>query len=328
MKKIIKVTLFFIIVITSLILNCGKPNESIGKFKIVSTCANPGYTQSVWIGKINNKPYAFVASGQAGMVIYNIDNPESTYIVAQWFDTTYIAWGITTLSNYAYLVGGKNLTEKIDVSNLDSLRLVSYFPLQISGYAYDISMIDTNYSCVAANERCFLINLLTSDYGYITFPNSVRGVFFADSLAYLACEQLGLYIVKPKFSPYLSISILGSCDTPSNARSLFVSDNTCYIADGRNGIVLIDVTNPRDSKVISHLSLSGYACRIYVKDTLAYVACENAGVAIVNVKDKNNPTLVETVKTSYAKGIFAPEGSYIYVADRDDGLVVIKQEEQ
>ena len=321
----------FIIAFSYLILNCGKPIESESQFKIISKCPNPGYAQSVWISKINNKPYAFIASGQAGMVIYNIENPEQPQIVAQWFDTTYSSWAVTTLSNYAYITSGKKFFEKLDISNLDSLRLVSSFNfLGYSGYAYDISTIDTNYVCVAARERFYLFDLSDPSfpvYRDITFPNCARGVFTVDSLAYLACEQLGLYIVKVKTSPQLSISIMGSCDTPSNARGLFVLDNTCYIADGRNGIVIIDVTNPRVAKVISHLSLSGYACRIFVKDTLAYIACENAGVVIVNVKDKSKPVLIETVKTSYAKGVFVPNGPYIYVADRDEGLIVIKQEE-
>ncbi len=327
MKKII---LFLIITSVVLIISCGKPNEITQKFKIIVTSANPGYAQSVWIGNINNKPYAFMASGQAGMVIYNIDNPEQPQIVAQWCDTTYSSWAITSLSNYTYTASGKRFFEKLDVSNLDSLRFISAFTFQgYTGYAYDISSIDTNFVCVAARERFYLCNTDPNfpDYIDITFPNCARGVFVVDSFAYIACEQLGLYIVKVKTSPQLSISILGSCNTPSNARNLFVKNNLCYIADGRNGMVIIDVTNPRAAEVVSHLPLSGYACRIFIKDTLAYVACENAGLAIINVKDKNNPILLETVNTSYAKGVYVPNGPYIYVADRDQGLVVIKQEE-
>jgi len=328
MKKII---LFLIIASVILIIACGKPNEVIEKFKVVGSCANPGYPQSVWISNINNQPYAFMASGQAGLVIYNVSNPEQPYIAAQWFDTTYLAWSASTLSNYAYIARGKRFFEKLDVSNLDSLRLISAFTFQgYTGYAYDIYAIDTNHVCVAARERFYLFDLTDPNfpvYNDISFPNSARGVFVKDSFAYIACEQLGLYIAKVKTSPQLSISILGSCNTPSNARNLFVKDNICYIADGRYGIVLIDVTDPRNPEVVSELSLSGYACRIFVKDTLAYIACEDAGLAIVNVKDINNPTLLENVNTSYAKGVYVPVGPYIFVADRDQGLVVIKQEE-
>lgn len=331
MKKITIFALIFLVAFIYFVLSCGKPNEVIEKFKIVGSCANPGYAQSVWIGKINNKPYAFVASSQAGMVIYNIDNPESTFIVAQWFDTTYSSWAVTTLSNYAYITSGKKFFEKLDVSKIDSLRLISSFNFQgYTGYGYDISTIDTNYICVAARERFYLFDLTDPSfpvYSDLAFPNSARSVFTVDTLAYIACEQLGLYIVKVKTSPQLSISIIGSCDTPSNARNLFVQNNTCYVADGRNGIVLIDVTNPSEAQVISHLSLAGYACRIYVKDNFAYVACENAGISIIDIKYKNNPILVETVKTSYAKGVYVPEGPYVYVADRDQGLVIIKREE-
>lgn len=331
-SSVISLVLFSLVSLglISLNINCGKPKEFQSRFRIISKCANPGYAQSVWVDKINNKNYAFVASGQAGMVIYNVDNPESTYIKAQWFDTTYSSWSVKTLSKYAYITSGKKLVEKVDVGNIDSLRAVFTFDFSYYvGYGYDIATIDTNYVCVAARERFYLFDLSVPGWPYfvsISFPNCARGVFVVDSLAYIACEQLGLYITKVKTSP-LNISIITSCNTPSNARGLFVKDNICYIADGRNGLVIIDAMNPSHPTLIGQLNLDGYANRNYVKDTLAYVACGSAGLAIVNIKDKSNPILVETIKTSYAKDVFVTDDAYIYVADRDEGLIVIKQEE-
>jgi hypothetical protein len=330
--KIIKfLAIVFFISVLYLISGCGKPNEFTSHFKIISTSPNPGYAQSIWIGNVNNKPYAFVASGQAGMTIYNIDNPESTYIVAQWMDTMYTCWSTATLRNYVYLACSRMLLVKLDVRNLDSLRTIAEFGGTggITGYAYDIFATDTNHVTIAARERFVFIDVtdpLYPSYVAIWLPNCARGVFAVDSFAYVACEQLGVYIFNIKTAP-LSAAIVGSCNTPSNARGVFVRDNTCYVADGRNGLVLIDVTNPRQASIISELHLSGYANRVYVRDTLAYLACSDGGLSIVNVKDRTNPLLVDVIQTSYAKGVFVSDSQYIYVADRDQGLVVIKQEE-
>jgi hypothetical protein len=329
MKKII---LFLIIASVALIISCGKPNELTSKFKIISTCADPGYAEAVTIGKINNTNYAFVASGQAGMVIYNIDNPESTYIVTQWRDTLpshtvfSSCWSIAVLNNYAFLAYGSNELEILDASNLDSLIYVGDLTWP-AAYAYDISVPDTNFAYIAAKQQ-FIITDISNLTNPIPveqhhFPSDIRGVAVKDSFAYIACEQLGIYVINVKAAQY---PIVSNCNTPSNARGLFIKDNTCYVADGRYGIVAIDITNPRTPVIIGELPLSGYATHIYVKDTLAYVSGEDAGVSIINVKDNTKPILLETVKTSYARGVCA-DSQYIYVADRDQGLVVIKQEE-
>jgi hypothetical protein len=332
MKIIRFLTIVFFISVLYLISGCGKPNEFASRFSIVSTSPNPGYAQSIWIGNVSNKPYAFVASGQAGMIIYNIDNPESTYIVAQWMDTTYSCWSITTLRNYAYLACSRKLLVKLDVRNFDSLTTIAEFGGMggITGYAYDIFATDTNHVTVAARERFVFIDVTdpsSTSYAAVYLPNCARGVFVVDSFAYVACEQLGIYIFNIKTTPYLSVAAIGNCNTPSNARGVFVKDNICYVADGRNGLVLIDVTNPRQASIISELHLSGYANRVYIRDTLAYLACSDGGLSIVNIKDRTNPSLLAVVQTSYAKGVFVSDSQYIYVADRDQGLVVIKQEE-
>jgi hypothetical protein len=319
MKTLRTLITAFCFSIIYLISSCGKPTEFVSHYKIISETPCPGYAQSISIGNVNNKSYAFVAAGQAGMITYNIDNPESTFIIAQWMDTLNSCWAVATYGN-------KEL-EIINIADFDSMYFVGGFVWPVA-YAYDIFVPDTNFAYIAAKQQFIITDIQDPSFPSVLdqrhFPSDVRGVFIKDSLAYLACEQLGIYITNIKTAPY---NIVGNCDTPSNARGLFVADNTCYVADGRQGIVIIDITDPAASSIIGQLDLSGYANRVYVKDTLAYVACGDAGLKVVNVKDRSNPVLIETIQTSYAKGIYAPAGQYIYIADRDQGLIVIKQEE-
>jgi hypothetical protein len=321
MKKII-----FLLIITIIlsITNCGKPIETSNIFKIISTCQNPGYSQSIWLDSINDKLYAFIASGQAGLVIYNINNPESTYIQAQWLDTTNTCWDVTTLNNYAYLAYGKKELVILNCTNLDSIQYIDECSWPTPGYSNCIYIEDTSYIYVGLQDR-----LLVSEVSQAVFPQEyapplhIREIAISDSFAFFACEQQGVYIMNIKTTPRKIIKI---CDTPSNARGVFILDNTCYVADGRNGLILIDVSNPYQPSTVSTLNLSGYANRLYVKDSLAYIACQDAGLAIVNIKNQTQPVLVDMVKISYAKGVIVAN-PYIYVADRDLGLVIIKEEE-
>ncbi len=322
MKKILLLSIITVILTT---LNCGKPNEQMNTFKIISTLGNPGYSQSIWIDTINSKHYAFIASGQAGLVIYNIDNPESTYIVAQWKDSLNSCWDVMTLHGNAYLAYGKRELIVINSKNVDSLRYVDEYNWPSPGNSRSIFIQDTSNIFVGALDRLLVSSVAEPAFPTEYYPPSnVRGIFIVDSFAYIASEQLGIYVMNVLTTPRQIINI---CDTPSNARSVFVQDNYCYVADGRNGLLIFDVSNPRQIASIAELKLSGYANKVFVKDTLAYIACGEAGLMIVNIKDKTNPSLIEAVKTSYARSIYVSYGDYIYVADRDLGLVVIKQEE-
>ncbi|MDW7988304.1 MAG: hypothetical protein RMJ65_06355, partial [candidate division WOR-3 bacterium] len=156
------------------------------------------------------------------------------------------------------------------------------------------------------------------------FPSNVRSVVVKDSFAYLALEQLGVYVMNVKATPRV---VVGGCDTRSNARHLFVKDTLLYVADGRGGLAILNIKDPRNIVPVATLKLSGYAQKVFVKDTLAYLACGDAGIAIVNVKNPTTPQLVEYVSTSYAKGIWVDVHGNIYVADRDLGLLVIKPNE-
>lgn len=319
---------YWLLAIGSLLLaivGCGKPKELQAKFQIVSKCSNPGYAQSVWVDKINNRNYAFVASGQAGLVIYNVDNPELPYIVAQWMDSVNSCWDVAFLKGYAYLAYGKRELIVIDTRNLDSLRYVDEYNWPFPGNSRAIFIQDTSYIYVGALDRLLISRVSEPVYpSEYSPPSNVRGVFVNDSFAYIACEQLGIYFMSVMTTPRKIISI---CNTPSNARGLYVTNNTCYVADGRNGLVLIDVTDPRQPSIISQLSLSGYANRVVVKDTLTFVACGDEGLAVINTKNKGEPILIEKVKTSYATSVFV-DNDNIYVADRDQGLVIIRKEHE
>ncbi len=317
-----------LLIIFFVLANCKKVIEN-QNFYIVSKISNPGYAQSVYVTKLNNKPYAFVASGQAGLVIYDVDNIEQPQVKAQWMDSINTCWSVTTKNNYAYLAYGSKLYVKLNIANIDSIRVAACFTsLGFVAYAYDIFATDTNYISIAGRERFMIYDLtdpIFPDYRTLWFPRCVRGVFVVDSLAYLACEQLGLVIVNTKFAPQMSCNLVSSKDTPSNARGVFVKDNTAYVADGRFGLVIIDVSIPISTVICGKIDLPGYAHRVFVKDTLAYLACGDAGLCIVNIKQKDKPFLVETVNTSYAQGVFVNDQDIIFVADRDEGLIIIKQ---
>ncbi|MBS4015484.1 MAG: hypothetical protein KGZ86_03510 [Candidatus Latescibacteria bacterium] len=321
------ISICFVCFTALLTLNCGEPLEIVSKYKIISITANPGFCQKLTIRTVNNQDLAFVASGQAGLVIYDIADPSSPAIVAQYMDTLNSCFGVATQGDYAYLAYGKKELEIISIQNLDSIYSVGSFEWP-AAYAYDVFAADTNFAYVAAREQFIVAQVTEPAYpnvlGQYRFPSNIRSVVVKDSFAYLAAEQLGVYVMNIKSNPRI---VIDACDTPSNARHVFLADSVCFVADGRGGLVIINAADPYANYIISNLHLSGYAQSVFVKDSIAYVACGDAGLAIVNVSDITQPSLIETVKSSYCRSVFVTDHDIIFVADRDQGLLVIKYEE-
>jgi hypothetical protein len=126
--------------------------------------------------------------------------------------------------------------------------------------------------------------------------------------------------------------VLDVTDQTAPARKLLVSGlgepiatqalgSRLVIAAGREGLVLVDVSNPLAPELDAQLDLPGFALDVALEGTTAYVALGSAGIAIVDLAT-STPSLVAIVATpGYATGVTA-RFPYAYVAACDTFAVV------
>jgi len=104
-----------------------------------------------------------------------------------------------------------------------------------------------------------------------------------------------------------------------------VSGNYAYVADGTNGLQVIDVRNPTNCVRAGGYDTSGYAEGVAVSGNYAYVADGDSGLQVIDVSNPANPVRVggcNNAPSGYACGV-AVVADRIYVADGAAGLVVI-----
>ena len=322
MKKITYLSLFL-----ALIISCGRPevpDEQTHTFEIVSVCNLPGYSRGIDI----SGDFAYIANDQGGLQIINISDPESTYIVGEYL-TSVSAQGVAVRENFAYVVlsSGQGLLV-LDISDPSA-------PVEIGsdGNYTEYNVVappDTFYIYIAAHDFFIIENCSIPALPYydqrIPTPGIARGIFVSDSLAYLTCEQMGLYIYYA-VRPDSEVPLLGSIDTPSNARDVYVDGDYAYVADGRAGLVIIDVSDPENPKISSVYDTPDYANDIFISDNCAYVADGKGGLQIVDVTNPEEPVYYGEVETSYAYAVYVKD-ELIYIADRDMGLLIITEEEE
>jgi len=322
MKKF--VCFIFLVV---LVIFCGRPSpdENDHAFRILSVCSLPGYAEDLDIVDV----LVYVADDQGGLQIIDISNPENPFVIGEYMSEKSIV-GVAVRDTFAYLAVDHNQggVRIINVAHPEEPIFVGednwYY-----GYGVMAPQNDTMFVYVAGGYWFVVENV--SDPQYPSFvrrwstPGNIRSVYVVDSIAYLACEQMGLHIfnlAKPD-----SEALVGWIDTPSHARDVFVQNNLAYIADGRAGLIIIDVSNPEYPGLKGTYNTPDYANDVFVYNNLAYIADGGGGLQVINVTDPENPVFYGEIEIPYANSVYV-KNDRIYVADRDIGLVIIIEEEE
>jgi len=124
-------------------------------------------------------------------------------------------------------------------------------------------------------------------------------------------------------------SLIGNYDTPGSALDVALSEdgNTAYIADGRYGLQIIDISNPVVPTRIGNYDTDGFCESVTVPagGVLAYIADGNKGFKIIDITDSRLPTLKgsrSTFEYTYHVAVSLDE-TIAYVTDTYSGLQII-----
>jgi hypothetical protein len=320
--------LFLFLVFLFLSIYCGRPELPEGvSFEILGVCPLPGYARDVDI----MDDYAYIANDQGGLQIIDISNPESTFIVGSYVTEKEIQ-GVAVRDTFAYLAvghsqGGINILNIRDPVNPTLVGKDETF----YGYELVAPADDSMYVYIAARYWCIVEDVKTypqwpSFVRRFSTSGDIRGIFFQDSLIYVACEQMGMHIFDLA-EPIDSLAMIGWIDTPSNAQNIFVAGNYAYIADGRAGLVIIDVSDPKNPALLSVHDTPEYANDVFINNNYAYIADGEGGLQVIDITNPEEPALHGSLETTYAYSVYVENG-LIYIADRDMGLIVAQEKEE
>jgi hypothetical protein len=297
---------------------------SVATYRIAGQIRTRGYPQALDI----RADYAYVADGQAGLSIYRIDDPMNLSLIGSIMDTTNSAYGVAAAERYAYLAYGRKQLQIVDIRNLDSLQMLGSIGYT-TGYAYDVELLDSAHVVVANSGKFSLFDVSDPNFPILLFePHApARAVALQDTVAFLACEQIGLMIMS--LSTRNEPATWSTLRTPGNARDVAVQGDYAYIADGREGLAIVDISDQAAPRLVGSLPMpgGGYANKVAVHDSIAYIADGVAGLAVADVSDPATPILRSMIKTPEAKAVFVTEDGRIFATDRDWGLLAVAKEQ-
>jgi hypothetical protein len=173
--------------------------------------------------------------------------------------------------------------------------------------------------------------------GCVIPGGQASGLQVIGKYAYVAAQGAGLQIidvsnfdVSDPPNPKIITKLVGSYSTASsNAYRVEVVGNLAYVADGTNGVQILDISNKTAPKLLGSYS-TGYgggvvAKSVQVVGNWAYVPSGTAGLLIFNVSNPSAPTLAGTAPTLAGGSANSVQviGNFAFVTNEGSGLQVI-----
>jgi hypothetical protein len=105
---------------------------------------------------------------------------------------------------------------------------------------------------------------------------------------------------------------------------LEVVGNYAFMAAGRAGLLVVDLTDPQAPRQIAQFDTLGNAKAVEVEDGIAYVADGGAGLRVVDISTPADPREVGALNTQGSAEDVALSGRFAYVANGRAGLLPVE----
>lgn len=333
MFKFFITTLLFCIAL--ILFSCGTPNEpeSIiggdGGYKIVSKYATSGYAEDI----ILKDSLAYIAQGQGGLIIINVSNPKAPKFVSELtYGLRGYSYKLANKDSVIYLAAGTFGVSTVNVKDPANPVITQENRAIAPSKNFHIM---GSYLFTAVSEEGINITKITDpahpDIRQTFFvPGYAQGVCTsADSnFLFIACGEVGFTIfdISDFQDGYNIYPVVGWLDTPGYAEDVTIHPDlpVAFLACGTGGLVIVDYSDTANVKIVGSFNTGGYAKEVMYKDNKVFVTTELRGLQIFDVTNLTSPVRLGTVQTQYALSV-AIDDNYIYVADEQEGLVVISR---
>ncbi|BCG64487.1 MAG: hypothetical protein methR_P2268 [Methyloprofundus sp.] len=240
--------------------------------------------------------YAYIVNPYGELQIADISSPEFASIIGSADLGAALSPGrlptISVKGNYAYVTNEVSLNT-FDISSPSSpIYVNTNFGL---GTFVDIN-IAGNYAYVASNSTGIqVLNISDPNSPKVVIPNALSARYtssieIVNNYAY-AMSKKGLDIYRLN-TLTMEPANVGFINTPGNAVDIAVSGNYAYVADGREGLQIIDITTPSNPIIKNTVNTLGIATVVKVIGNYAYVVNDASDLHIINISQPESPIIV------------------------------------
>ncbi|MFQ6061853.1 MAG: hypothetical protein ACE5J9_01580, partial [Methanosarcinales archaeon] len=265
--------------------------------------------------------YAYLAAGE--LYVIDISTPFKPKIIQKVKIKDEVN-SVEVYGNYAYIAGGRNGLVIMDISNKESIKIISV-ESGVTRYAIGVAL-NNNYAYVAAGAL-YIIDI-SNPYnpkrvGYYNPDNKgiAYNVEVDGSYAYITGGTDRLYIVN-----------VSEPENPEQVKKLYIggkvkvfevalNNNYAYVSGWFEGLYIIDIRDPKNAIIVGQYDTISYIFDVAIKGNYAYVVSPLDGFYIVDISNPVNPILVGKSDVNGMK--VEVSGNYAYLGSGKDGLYII-----
>ncbi|SYZ73126.1 hypothetical protein TRIP_C21241 [Candidatus Zixiibacteriota bacterium] len=297
-----------------------RTHEDSGTVALISRYETPGYA----LHSALYKNYCFIADHIGGVKIIDISNPYSPNSVCT-IATAEPARKVRFHDNTAYIITYKTGISKLllyDISNPAD-------PVFIEQYAQEAPIQDVYTlpwnTYTVDNAGNFTLFDISSDtllpYAQYVMPDFPMGMTSIFGFLLIADYSAGIVVVNASELWYQCNPII--YPTAGRARSLLIYGSTLYVSEDEKGIELMHITDEAVLSQVSLIDTPGQALDATANENYAFVADgAGGGLQVINVKNKDDPYIVAGYATPDIAQSVAYDGTFIYVAAGNGGLMI------
>jgi len=298
--------------------------------RLVSVVPTPGSARDV----IAHENKLFVADNQAGVTVIDIsdiNNPRtiSTFRWEGHWYTRRVLWdnlfGVLITGDYR----GNPALSLFDISDITSpewlsgiwIRRFTDIDSQYRGETLFVFVSDAEDGLytISIHSRYFIQQrgepLRALGFGF--------GVEVVDSIVAVGAGDGGVVLLDARFPD--SVTVLSRCYTFGDANRLILDNNLLYVANGIQGLAVVDISNPLEPRLIFNSDIQsgdaqGIAIGTFDGHKYLALAVGSEGVLFYDLSTPYAPALVGQLETPYAYNVRFYDRWFL-ICDRDWGIV-------
>ena len=269
----------------------------------------------------------FLADGPGGFKIIDFTNSPNLEIISNFECDDAVA--IAVSGNTVFLADNGFGVRIINTSNSNNPVEIGQIPLT---HITDI-LVNENYIFISDLAEGLLIYEVSDPQRPVLFDkvgfNDISALTLDNGVVYLTDNE-GFKTVR-SFTTGRSF-VIAEYQTDGNAYNLTYIDNTLYLSDHRNGVKIVDVSNPTDSDTFSVTqelnttyaeSVVGYGSKLLIADgsgglVLGEISYSEDGTQQIEVQ--------ESVDLPGITKSLAVYGNRAYIAAREEGMHLLNME--
>ncbi len=297
------------------------PNSQLRSYEPLSSMGSVSFSDGGKNVAVDGD-YAYVAAGEAGLVVVDISDPETPKVVGSYLDDSgKLAEDVAVSNGYAYVAYGKAGFVVVDVStpasptmadrvsllgNASGIAIQGDYAYVVTGYEHYLNVIDISTPTNVVGVR--------QEYGNV----ALYDIFVRGGSAYVSAKQnvLRANIGTPTAATFdASVGFTGKYLYAIHGNDQFV------VAAYYGQINLLNDASIQNNTTIKTCETDGAANGVFVKEDYIYVADGTNGLVIFDASVPANTTESYQIDTaSSANGVCVGE-NYTYIVT-DEGLEI------